>query len=442
MDIKLSWKKRFLWIPPIILGILVIILAPLVKQAPPQSTKTPSAKVVRIIKMQPRSIQPSVTGYGYIQPANDWQVQSELSGTISWIADNLGNGSLIKKGDVVLKIDPTPYLLSKAQLQAQLDVAEIKDKTIQASIKIAQQDYDLQKNELARYERLSKEGNISKTTRDNSERAFLNSQQQLQTLKNNLLINSAEQKVLSSQLAIIELDLEKTVLHAPFDVRLVEFNVGLAEYVNRGELLFKADGLNAAEVSAQFPIGKMRPLRKSAQQNTLNTGLHSELQATVELQAIDKVISWQGKVERTGGVLDTQTQSQSIVVRIDDPYQKSSPGERPPLIRNTFVKVTLKAPALNKQLLLPITAIHNNQVYVLSEDNKLQIKDIDVDFVQQQVAVIRSGLSAADNVILSPLSPAIEGMNLKAMQDNKMLDWLEQTTGFAIDKTPQSGGLL
>ena len=442
MSIKLSWKKRLLWLPPLILGVLAIVLAPLIKQAPPQSVKTPSPKVVRIIKMQPRSIQPSVTGYGYIQPANDWQVQSELSGTISWIADNLGNGSLIKKGDVVLKIDPTPYLLSKAQLQAQLDVAEIKDKTIQASIKIAQQDYDLQKNELARYERLSKEGNISKTTRDNSERAFLNSQQQLQTLKNNLLINSAEQKVLSSQLAIIDLDLEKTVLHAPFDVRLVELNVGLAEYVNRGELLFKADGLNAAEVSAQFPIGKMRPLRKAAQQNTLNTGLHSELQATVELQAIDKVISWQGKVDRTGGVLDTQTQSQSIVVRIDDPYQKSSPGERPPLIRNTFVKVTLKAPVLNKQLLLPITAIHNNQVYMLSEDNKLQIKDIDVDVVQQQVAVIHSGLSVTDKVILSPLSPAIEGMNLKPIQDNKMLDWLEQTTGFAIEKTPQSGGSL
>jgi RND family efflux transporter MFP subunit len=442
MDIKLGWKKRLLWLPPLILGVLAVVLAPLIKQAPPQSTKTPSPKVVRVIKMQPRDIQPAVIGYGYIQPTNDWQVQAELSGTITWIAENLGSGSIINKGEAVLKIDPTPYQLSKAQLQAQLDVATLKDDTIQASLKIAQQDFNLQKTELERYELLSKEGNVSKITRDSSERAFLNSQQQLQTLKNNLLINAAEKKVLSSQLALVDLDLEKTVLRAPFDIRLTEVNVGLAEYVNRGELLIKADGLNAAEVSAQFPIGKMRPLRKAAEQNTLNTEMHSELQATVELQTVDKTISWDGKVARTGGLLDTQTQSQSIVVRVEDPYQKASPGERPPLIRNTFVKVTLKAPVLNKQLLLPITAIHNNQVYTLNDENKLQIKDVKVDFVQQQVAVISSGLTSGDKIILSQLSPAIEGMTLKPMQDNKMLEWLTQTTGFAIEKSTKSEGAL
>lgn len=430
MDIKFSWKKRLLWIPPLFLGGLALLLAPLIKQAPPENSQVASPKVVRVIKMQPRRIQPAAMGYGYIQPANEWQVQSELSGTIIWVSENLDNGSIIKEGETVLKIDPAPFLLTAAQLVAQLEVAKLKDQTIQSSLDIAQQDVDLQKTELQRFERLSKTGNISTTAKDASKRQFLSSQQQLQTLKNNLLINQAEKKVLASQLAVVELDLEKTLLRAPFDIRVTEVNAGIAEYVNRGERLLNADGLKAVEVSAQFALGKMRPLRKSTANHPLTNNIHSELQAIVELQAADKTISWQAVVDRTGGLLDTQTQSQSIVVRIDDAYQKAIPGERPPLIRNTFVKVTLKAPILNNQLLLPETAIHNGKVYTLDADNKLRIKPVKIDFVQQQIAVIASGLTVGDNVILSPLSPAIEGMTLKPQQDKKMLNWLDSSTGF------------
>ncbi|HEY5716781.1 MAG TPA: efflux RND transporter periplasmic adaptor subunit [Psychromonas sp.] len=434
MDSKFSWKKRLLWIPPLLLGMLALFFAPLLKQAPPQNSKAASPTVVRVIKMSPRKIQPTASGYGYIQPASEWLAQSELSGTVIWMSDNLDSGTIINKGEILLKIDPAPLLLAKAQLQAQFEVAKLKDTTIASSLEIAQQDFDLQKNELQRVERLSATGNISKTAKDASKRLFLNSEQQLQTLKNSLLINQAEQKVLTSQLAIIDLDLEKTILRAPYDIRITDVNIGIATYINRGELLLKADGLEAAEVSAQFPIGKMRPLRKTTKENRLSSNLHTELQAIVELQTADRTINWQGSVDRTGGLLDAQTQSQSIVVRIDNPYQKASPGSRPPLIRNTFVKVTLKASILNNQLLLPSTAIHNNQVYILDLDNKLQIKAVEIDFVQQQIVVIRSGLTAGDKVILSPLSPAIAGMKLKPLEDKKTLNWLDKTTGFTAEK--------
>ena len=431
---KFSWNKRLLWIPPLLIGGLALFFASSLKQAPPENKKAAGPKIVRIIEVLPRSIQPTAIGYGYIKPAEQWQAQSELSGTVIWKSENLSNGSLFNKGETVLKIDPAPFLLTKAQLEAQIEVAKLKDKTIKSSLAIAEQDLQLQKSELQRIERLSKTGNISKTTQDASKRQFLSSQQQLQTLKNNLLINQAEKKVLNSQLAIIDLDLQKTILRAPFDIRITEVNIGISEYINRGELLLKADGLDAAEVSAQFPIGKMRPLRKAAKERVL-TDQHTDLQATVELQTADRKVQWQATVARSGGLLDAQTQSQSIVVRIDNPYGKASPGNRPPLIRNTFVQVTLKAPVLKKQLLLPSTAIHNNTVYTLDADNKLQIKNIEVDFVQQQLAVIHSGLTAGDRIILSPLSPAISGMKLKPQLDKKMLNWLDKTTGFKISKS-------
>ncbi|WP_413701902.1 efflux RND transporter periplasmic adaptor subunit [Psychromonas sp. KJ10-10] len=329
MTVKFSWTKRLLWVPPILLGLLALFLAPSIKQKPPQTDKVATPKLVRVMPVVPRIIQPTASGYGYIQPASEWQVQSELSGTISWIADNLSSGAIMKKGEVVLKIDPAPFLLTKAQLDAQLEVAALKDETIQSSLQIAQQDFQLQSAELARFESLNSTGSISKTDLDASKRQLLNSQQQLQTLKNSLLINQAEKKVITSQLDVVALDLEKTTLRAPFDIRLTEVNIGIAEYINRGELLLKADGLEAVEVSAQFPIGKMRPLRKSVKNDALSNNLHADLQATVELQATDRIISWPAVVDRTGALLDVQTQSQSIVVNIPTPYQQATPGERP-----------------------------------------------------------------------------------------------------------------
>ncbi len=55
MRIKFSWTKRLLWVPPLFIGILTLLLAPMIKQAPPQSSQASSPKVVRVIKMSSRA---------------------------------------------------------------------------------------------------------------------------------------------------------------------------------------------------------------------------------------------------------------------------------------------------------------------------------------------------------------------------------------------------
>jgi hypothetical protein len=115
------------------------------------------------------------------------------------------------------------------------------------------------------------------------------------------------------------------------------------------------------------------------------------------------------------------------------------PGKKPPLIRDTFVKVILKAPVLKKKLLLPVTAIHNGKVYTVKE-GKLVIKPVKVDFVQGQVAIIKSGIEKDDVVVLSKLMPAVEGMNLKPQPDMKINKWFEKETGFKAGKPKSSEG--
>ncbi|MFA0280344.1 efflux RND transporter periplasmic adaptor subunit [Vibrio sp. 10N.222.55.F12] len=438
---RYSWLQRALFVPPVLLGIALLVIAPGMKAEPPNTSNTAAKKVVRVLKVEPRNIQPSAIGYGHTESVQDWQAQSELDGAVVWVSEQYKTGAIIRKDSELLRIDPTAYQLTIARLQAELEVLMLTNQTIIDSLKIAEKEFEVQQSEYARSIKLSETGHISKTEKDRATKDLLSSQQQLQTQKNQLAINQAQQKVLQTELALANRDLEQTVIKAPFDIRIVETLVGLAEYVNKGELLLKADDIDAVEVRAQFPLGKMRPLRNSNRFDSLDEDVHSNLSATVELQAGDKVITWPAEISRSGGEIDAQTQSQSLVAQVNQPYQQAIPGEKPPLIRGTFVKVTIKAPMMEQQVLLPINAIHDGKVYTVSE-GKLKSKPVRIDFVQGQVAVIKSGVEFGDVVVLSKLSPAVEGMALQPQPDEKIGLWLDTQSGFKALNAIQKEGKL
>ncbi len=434
---KFSWKQKLLFIPPVLLGALFLVFAPRMKAEPPKADQTTGKKVVRVLKVIPRKLQPAAVGYGHVKPAHEWEAQAELDGTVIWVSEDFKDGALIGKGSEILKLDPSSYELGMVKLNAELAVAKLTENTIQESLKIAEKDFQLQKMEFDRAAGLAKSGLLSKSEKDKTTRDLLGSQQQLQTLKNNLEINRAQQKVLQAELAIAERELENTVIIAPYDIRVTEKMVDIAEYVNKGKVILRADGIDAVEVSAQFPLGKMRPLRRDSNLSPFDRKLHDKLEATVELGVGDKSIAWEAKVNRSGGKIDAQTQSQSIVVRIEDPYGKAAPGRKPPLLRDTFVKVKLRAPVMKRKILLPVTSIHNNKVYIVKE-GKLEIKPVNIDFVQGQIAVLKNGIEINDIVVLSKLSPAVKGMALKPQPDKKIIQWLDKETGFKAGNPDKS----
>ncbi|MCF7361960.1 MFP transporter [Vibrio diazotrophicus] len=420
-----SWIQRLLIVPPLVLGGIVLFVAPSMKAEPPKTEQAIGTKVVRVIKIKPLAIQPSVIGYGYTRPAQEWQAQAEVEGRVIWVSDHFKNGAFVTKGESLLKLDDSAYQLAITKLNAELDVSKLKYQTIGVSYSIAEQDYKLQKEEYERSERLAKTGHLSQTEKDKAKRDLLNKQQLLQNLKNEQAITVAEQQVLNAELEIARRDLSHTEVKAPYDIRITATNIDVEEYVNKGQALLQSDGMDSVEVLAQYSIGKMRPLRRASQLQSFDNSLHSDLEATVTLTTGDRLIHWQGVVDRSGGFIDAQTQSQTLIVRIPEPYRQAQPGERPPLIRDTFVKVTLKAQQLENQLIVPINAINRGNVYVV-KDNQLTIQPIDVDFTQGQIAVVKSGVSEGDMVVVSQLQPAVEGMKLKPQPDKTMMQWLSQ----------------
>lgn len=417
------FRSKKLWLlPPLIIGGLAIALAPMIKSKPPQTAAAERAAKVRAIKLTPIDVVPRAAGYGSVMPTQVWDAVAEVAGQVEWVAPELKNGSRIAAGTPLLRIEDANYRLVLAQLDAQLKASDVKDETTRASLAIAERDLKLLQQDYERKKQLVERGATAAASAEATERQMLSGQSQVQTLRNSLDINAAEKQVLIAQREAAALDLARTEIVAPFDVRITNVDIGEAQYANKGQLLFTADGLAAAEVDAQFPIGMLHPLVSAAtgkDDAMTSQQVLGDLAAVVSLGTATRSVSWPAAIQRTSGIIDPQTQSVGVVVTVDDPDGQAEAGKRPRLLRNTFVKVELTAPAMAKQIVVPRNALHDGAVYVVDAESRLEVREVKTAFAQGGFAVVAEGLSEGDRIVTSDLPSAVKGMLLEPQEDKK-----------------------
>ena len=149
--------------------------------------------------------------------------------------------------------------------------------------------------------------------------------------------------------------------------------------------------------------------------------------ARVRTQGFDT--SWEATVDRISPTLDPKTRTLGVMVTVDQPYRRAVPGIKPPLFNGMFVAVEISGRPLPDVLVVPRLALHDDRLYVLGEDNRLEIRPVTVRLLQPDFVVIGEGLSAAERVVVSDLSPAIEGMLLEPVDDPDALQALIEVAG-------------
>lgn len=95
---RYTWKQRSLFVPPLLLGGILLFLAPTMKAVPPATDEATGAKVVRVITAKPMDISPTAVGYGFTRPTSEWVAQTEVEGRVVWVAKEFEAGMLIAKG--------------------------------------------------------------------------------------------------------------------------------------------------------------------------------------------------------------------------------------------------------------------------------------------------------------------------------------------------------
>lgn len=438
--------SRLLIVPPVLLGIGLLVFVVRSGSGPERSPPTERAQAVRVIEVPSVDLVPRALGYGYVEPGRIWEALAEVGGRIVEKHPRLRSGELMAAGTTILKIDPTDYQLAAQSIaarirgaEAQVAEIEVREDNTRRALEIEQRNLQLAERDLDRRATLLKRGSVAQAAVDEAERTVLSHRQAVQGHKNTLALIPAEREVLQATLAQYQAELEqanrnlaRTEVVTPFDGRVAAVNVETLQFAGAGQVLAVIDGVDTAEVAAQIPIDRMRRLMGGS--DIAGVEITAEtvgsvfqqlgLDAVVRLRSGDLHVEWPARFSRIRETVDPRTRTIGVVVAVDEPYKLARPGERPPLAKNMYVEVELRGAVQPSVLVVPRSALHDGVVYVVDAGNRLVRRPVALGLQQSDFAVVVAGIQAGERIVVSDLVPAVDGMLLEPREDTALREHL------------------
>jgi multidrug efflux pump subunit AcrA (membrane-fusion protein) len=425
-------KNLLMFLLMVAIGVAGMMLLKMNKKKTEHQDKGMEPKLVDVMTVEKKPFTATVTAYGNVQPAVSLQAKAEVSGKVTYVHPELKQGGAIPAGTVVVRIDPEDYQISLSQTQAdltasqsQLDQLKQEQTSTQRSLKLAKENLRLGEKELERIRSVAKKGLIAKSVLDGEEQKVIQLRQSVSDLQGQL--NTYQSRIASANAQINRsrqqvkgqtTTLGRTEISIPFDARISSKSIEKGQFVSTGSTLFEAINTDGVEIQAELPIQHMQILVSALQGTNLDVSpTHTEqamqtlgLKARVKLVGGSDKAVWDARVARFAESVDPTRRTLSITVAVDNPYENVIVGERPPLLKGMYVAVDLYAPPY-AAIVLPRRAVHEDRAFVVT-DNKLDIRPLDVQFKQGNIAVVRDGLEAGELVVVNDLIPVIEGMPL------------------------------
>jgi RND family efflux transporter MFP subunit len=349
-----------------------------------EPAKNPGA-LVEVLTVVPGEHQVQVHGTGTVQPRQEISLIPQVDGRVTKIAPGFIAGGFFRQGEVLFRIEDADYRLGVDRARAALAKAEYELAAMEGQARIARQEWD----------RLQ----LGKGEEPNPLVLY---QPQMK---------NAGAALLSAKAALrqTELDLERTVLRAPFNAVIRSESVDAGQYVRAGTSVAMLAGTDQAEIVVPLPLDELAWLQIPRQGRKVPGS-----SATVQLTAGDNAFRWTGRVARRLGDVDPQGRMARLVVAVEDPYGlHSGGGERPDLAMGTFVQVVLHGTALQDVTTIPAAALRDGSTVWIMNEEHLKIRPVKVVRRAHDEVVIGGGLAPGDRVVTTNLAGVAEGMKLR-----------------------------
>jgi len=449
----MSFLRGLLIIPPVAAGVALVYFAVSNRQEPVRVLPEEVAASARVISVKRQLFVPRISGFGTVEPSRTWSAIAQVAGRVEYVNPVFVRGGLVNRGDVLVRIAQDDYELAIAQSQANIESAEaqieemqLSRETTKLSLDIERASLELAEKELARQKQLVSRGTVSVSNQDDQQAAVLTQRARVQDQENKLALIPAQLKALErskavaeAELKIAQLNLDRTTIAAPFDGRVAEADAEISQFIATGAKMGSLDGIDASDIDVQIPPAQMGGFVRLAFRALAKPGVEPKfgremnlLSAVVGIGFTGSGPIWEADVKRVSDTVDPETRSLGVIVSVKDPYKNLKAGVKPPLIKGMFTNVELRAPAVDDVVLLPRNAIRDGRVRVVGEDGRLKLVAVEPVFTFRDVAVLIEGPADGTRIIVSDLSPAIDGMLISPVDDQatrERLDALARPSG-------------
>ncbi len=382
-------RKKQIIIPFAILavGIVALIGFSGMKKPPEEKAKVDNTPIVAVENISVASMILEVSSYGVVKPKYETTIVAQVSGEIVELSDTFVRGGLVKKGQLLARIDPNDYHAALIDAQANMASARAALEKEVAQGKVAEREWKV-------------------ITNTSPTELSLRKPQLAQELAR---VKSAQASVLRA-----ERNLKRTEIRAPYDAMIDNRVIGLGSFVSTGSQIGKLLGTDIAEV--RLPVAD----------NQLQFLIDQGRDAKVRLIGVyaGQSVEWIADIDRDEGVIDEKSRMGYLVAQIQDPYHLTSPNginKETPLRFGSYVQAEIIGIEIASASIVPRYLVINNKVAILDNESKLHYTEVDIIRQQGANVIVASGLHDGDQLIVSALDYPVDGMKL-ALAGDEIID--------------------
>lgn len=344
---------------------------------PDASFSPPSARAntiaVSVIRPAPEAYAPSVALNGVVEARTLTSIIPQVSGKVVSVSDDFRPGASVREGQTLFVIDPSDYRLAVERTLAEIEVARSDLLRLEAEGEAERKIWD------ARFP--------DRPIPDLTARVPQ--------------IAAAKARIQSGEAAkaAAELNLDRTVVRAPFDARILETRLDVGQVVGGNAAVGRIFSIASLEIAVPVSADELRRI-----------GRPDGLSATITPQ-IPTEPTITGTVVRQSASLDERT-------RLGTLYLQSE--EMAALTLGEFVTVDINGPSSEETYRVPSAALTSrDQVWVV-EGESLAARRVEI-LAHEDTELVINAFDFADGVVTIPPPDVRDGLPVEiSLPDNSM----------------------
>ncbi len=357
--------------------------------------------------------QPTIKLYGEAVAGRKVEMRALVSGEIIETGKKLSIGSIIKKGEQLIKIDPFKYQGALTDATARLAEAKAKEKEIEVNIelenkalKYEKEQLLLAKKDLERTVPLAKKGTVTQKLEDDRRVVVSQRQQSFEQRRSNLEIQKSK---LSQQQSIIKRlewgvkdakrNLKDTNLISPFNGYISSVDAEIGRIVSANDRV--ATLLDQNWIDIRFTLSDTQYGRLLSS-DTPVIGRNIK----VKWHVTEPPFTYEAIIERVSSEISSDTGGIEVFARIKDPLKRT------PLRSGTFVEIAVPDKMYRKILRLPQTALFDDQHIYIVSNGRLKKREVELISSVNNEIIVRGNIQPDEEVLITRISKVGDGVKV------------------------------
>ncbi len=384
---KSSSSKQLLWVIVILSAFIIvsIILFSIKPEVKRRGNAKPQNIVVEVQTLRAEAFQIKIPSYGIVEPRTQTILFSQVSGQIIEVTNAFREGEFFEKGDVLLQIDDRDY-------RTQLTISE-------ADLQFAIQNLEEEK---ARVEQAVGDWKRSGKTTPAPVLALRKPQ---------MAAAAAQLRAAESKKGQAERNLNRTQIVAPYAGRVLNKQVDVGQLISPSAALGEIYAVDYVEI--RLPLKNKALSFIELPESFRHSGTSGENPTVIFNSDLgDANQQWQGKIVRTEGAIDSNTNQLYVIAQIDDPYslsQQAIDNQAVPLKIGQYLEASIAGRKLNEVIVIPAKTLYQGNYVFLYKDGVVERQPVKIAWRDLQQIVIADGLKSGDQLVITTLGQITTG---------------------------------